>query len=64
MLFLVFVFLSIAAVIGVLGLGLYGLATGGEFNRKYANKLMQARVALQAVAIAVIMLTLYFVQKG
>lgn len=50
---------SIAAVIAVLGVGLYALARGGAFNKKNSNKLMQMRVALQAVAIAIIMLFLW-----
>ena len=42
-----------------LGLGLFGMATGGEFNRKYANKLMSMRVTLQAIAIALLALIVF-----
>ncbi len=50
-------FLPIAALILVLGILFFGLATfvkGGEFNRKYGNKLMQARVAFQLGALVLI----------
>ena len=55
---------SIAAVVAVLGLGLYSLARGGAFNKKNSNKLMQLRVALQAVAIAIIMAFLWLSGRG
>lgn len=48
------------AVFGVLVTGLITMMKGGEFNRKYANKLMQLRIALQAVAIGLIMVTVLF----
>ncbi len=54
---LVFVVLTVLA----LGLGLFGMATGGEFNRKYANKLMSLRVLFQGIALA--LLAVMFVLK-
>ena len=36
-----------------LGSGPKGFFHGGEFNRKYGNKLMRARVVLQGVAIVI-----------
>jgi hypothetical protein len=32
---------------------------GGEFNKRWGNKLMRARVALQGLAIILILLTAY-----
>ncbi len=32
------------------------MARGGEFNRKWGNKLMRLRVALQALAIVLILI--------
>jgi hypothetical protein len=43
-------------VLVILAIGIGGFAKGGEFNRKYANKLMQLRIAAQAVAVIVIVL--------
>ena len=47
-----------AAVLVVLATGLVGFAAGGEFNRKYANKLMRLRVGTQAVAVVILLLLL------
>jgi hypothetical protein len=50
--------LAMLATLGVLAVGLAGFFHGGEFNRKYGNKLMQARVALQALAILLLLMVL------
>ncbi|MEM6618046.1 MAG: twin transmembrane helix small protein [Pseudomonadota bacterium] len=47
---------AILAVFIVLMIGLGGFTAGGEFNRKYANKLMRWRIILQAVAVALILI--------
>jgi hypothetical protein len=57
-----FIFTAILAglaVLGVLALGILSMIKGGEFNKKYGNKLMQARVVLQGVALALLALA-YF----
>ncbi|MDX1923149.1 MAG: twin transmembrane helix small protein [Alphaproteobacteria bacterium] len=43
--------IAMAAVLVVLVLGLFSMVKGGEFNRKYGNRLMRWRVGLQAVAL-------------
>lgn len=43
---------------GVLVTGIVLMAKGGEANRKYGNKLMVARVALQGAALAMVVLLL------
>ena len=48
--------ISALAVLVVLMIGLGSYASGGEFNRKYANKLMRLRIIAQAVAVIVILL--------
>ena len=48
--------LLMVAVLGVLFTGIGSMLVGGEFNRKYGNKLMVARVSLQAAAIALLLL--------
>jgi hypoxia induced protein len=50
--------IAMFATLGVLIVGLAGFFQGGEFNRKYGNKLMQARVALQAVAVLLLLIVL------
>ena len=53
-------FLLVVAAVGITALilltGIGGFAKGGNFNRKYANKVMRARIVAQAVAIALILL--------
>ncbi|KQV39207.1 MULTISPECIES: twin transmembrane helix small protein [unclassified Rhizobium] len=49
-------------VVIVLLRGLINMARGGSGNT--SNKLMQARVVLQAIAIALIMLTLWLTGGG
>ncbi len=46
--------LALAAVATTLGVGVYSLFRGGEFSRKWSNKLMRLRVALQFCAILVL----------
>ena len=52
--------ISLLAVLAVLGTGIYAMFRGGDFNKKYANKLMRLRITLQFVAIVIIMSALYF----
>lgn len=51
-LFFILTFAAMTAVVSVLALGLISMARGGAFNEKYGNRLMQARVALQGLALA------------
>ena len=46
------------ATVGVLVAGVVVMARGGEVNRKYGNKMMVARVTLQAVTLGVVLLLL------
>lgn len=48
------IYVVVFAVLGVLVVGMIGMWRGGEFNAKYGNKLMRARVGLQALAIALL----------
>ncbi len=42
---------AMVAAVGALLLGVVSMAKGGDFNKKYGNTLMRARVALQGLAI-------------
>ena len=58
--------LVIVALVGTLAVllaGVVAMARGGEFNRKYGNLLMRARVAMQALAVA-LMFVLYLLHQG
>ena len=52
------------AVLGVLICGLYVTSKGGDLAQKWSNKLMQLRVLLQAIAVILIMLTLWLTGGG
>ena len=54
----ILIILALIAVLGVLITGIISMFRGGEFNEKYGNKLMQARVALQAITVLLIMIAL------
>lgn len=43
-------------VLAILMVGIGGFAKGGDFNKKYANKLMRWRIIAQALAVVVIVL--------
>jgi hypothetical protein len=48
------------ATLAVLLVGVAGFARGGEFNKKYANKIMRLRLAFQFVAVLLILAVVAF----
>lgn len=58
------VLLACAAVLIILMTGIGGFAKGDEFNKKYANKIMQLRIAAQFVAVCLILLFVWLRQGG
>lgn len=52
-----------AAVVGVLGLGIGGFARGGESGGKRSNRLMRWRIGLQFAAVLMIVI-LFLLRKG
>jgi NADH:ubiquinone oxidoreductase subunit 6 (subunit J) len=62
MVFLVLAIVCAVGVLAVLLVGFLALGRGGDFNKKYGNKLMQARIGLQAAAIAFVLL--WWATKG
>jgi len=53
-----FVYAAMFGVVAVLVVGVVSMLKGGPFNAKYSNKLMRARVGLQALALALFALLL------
>ena len=51
---------ALIAVFLTLCVGIYSLFRGGEFARSHSNKLMRLRVALQFVAVIVLMGALWW----
>ena len=54
--FTITMILAMLAVLAVMVMGIVSMVKGGEFNKKYGNKLMQARVMLQGLALLLLFL--------
>lgn len=63
-LFVISLGLAMLSVLAVLVVGLVAMIKGGEFNAKYGNKLMQARVYLQGLALGLLALAYFASQSG
>ena len=50
--------IALLATLAVLLTGVAGMVKGGEFNRRYGNKLMQLRILLQGCAVLLIVIAL------
>jgi biopolymer transport protein ExbB/TolQ len=59
----IFVAIALAATVAALLAGVIAMVRGGAFNAKYGNKLMRARVALQALAVG-LMFSLYLINRA
>ena len=51
-------------VLVILMTGIGGFAKGGEFNQKYANKIMQLRILAQFVAVVLLVGYAWLRSKG
>lgn len=58
---LVIISMAVVAIILLIGIG--GFGRGGEFNKKYANKLMRMRIMAQFVAVILILVFVYFARS-
>lgn len=56
--FFIAMVIAMLLALGSLFVGIISMAKGGEFNRKYGNKLMQARVYMQGLALAIFALAM------
>jgi len=43
----------------LIGTGIWSMAHGGEFDQKHSTQLMFARVAMQAITVALLLLAVY-----
>lgn len=59
-LFDILILAAIAAVAITLGFGIYSLYRGGDFARSHSNKLMRLRVALQTLAIVLLIIGMWW----
>jgi hypothetical protein len=51
-------------VVAVLLVGVGSFGRGGEFNRKYANKIMRLRLMAQFVAVILIVVFVWLAGRG
>ena len=58
--FNILIILAVAAVSVSLGWGIYSLYRGGDYARTNSNKLMRLRVSLQAVAVVLLCLGMWW----
>lgn len=63
-LFDILILAAVLAVAITLGFGIYSLYRGGEFGRSNSNKLMRLRVALQALAIVLLVAGMWWKSQG
>ena len=64
MMFAVLTGIAMLITLGVLFAGVITMARGGETDRRYANKLMRARIIAQAVALALFAIAMLLAKKG
>ena len=62
--FLILAIVTCLVVLIKLMFGIGSFAKGGNFGRKYSNKLMRWRIIAQAVAVLLIIVFVYFEKKG
>ncbi len=55
----ILVIISVLIVAGILLFGIGTFGKGGEFNKKYANRIMRWRIGAQFVAVCLILLFVY-----
>jgi len=60
----ILLFAAMGLTVLVLFAGLFSMARGGEFDRKYGNRLMRLRVLFQAIAIAILAIVLFVAKQG
>ena len=62
--FLILAIVTCLVVLIILMFGIGSFAKGGDFGKKYSNKLMRWRIIAQAVAVLLIIVFVYFEKKG
>ncbi|MBM3733178.1 MAG: twin transmembrane helix small protein [Rhodospirillales bacterium] len=58
-LFPILLVVALGATLAILLVGIGGFAVGGRFNARHGNRLMRLRVAAQAIAVALIGLSIW-----
>lgn len=56
----ILILITVAAVVGALGIGIFNLSRPGTQARSRSNKLMRLRVVLQALAVVLILVATWW----
>jgi len=62
--FIVLTAIFMALTLVTLGVGVFGMGKGGDFNKRNSNKLMRLRVTFQLLAIGCFVLYLVAIRQG
>ena len=62
--FTILVAIALGAVVVVLIVGVFAMARGGAFNTRYGNRMMRGRVALQALAVILMLVCVFAASRG
>ena len=60
---IVLLIIAMIATVGVLFVGIFSMARGGEFNQRNSNKLMRARIVCQGVALVLFAILMVLLGK-
>ena len=58
------VVLALISTLGILLAGVIGMLRGTEFNKKYGNVMMRARIASQAITVVLLLVYFLVAQRG
>jgi hypothetical protein len=50
---------ALLMTVGLIGTGIWSMAHGGEFDQKHSTQLMFARVGMQGITVALLLLAIY-----
>ena len=56
--------LAMAMTAGILFVGIFGMAKGGEFNAKWGNRLMRYRIVAQFFALVMFAIAVGLLKSG
>jgi len=59
----VLIILGLGATLVVLGVGIVAMFRGGEFNRRYGNKLMRTRIIVQGATVLFLVLAFLLLRE-
>ena len=58
------VVIALVATLGILLTGVFGMLRGSEFNKKYGNIMMRARIASQGITVLLLLVYFLVAQRG